>query len=100
LPPSPTICWRALVGLHGPGSVLALATGRDWKGRGSLLIYLLAVPLAFVSAAASMALNLLVALVWLNPDRRIGTRVKDKGSGNGLHESARRARRVADGGVE
>ena len=71
---------RALVALHGPGSVLAEAMGRDWKGRGSLLIYLLAVPLAFVSAAASMALNVLVALVWLIPDRRIETRVKDRRS--------------------
>jgi uncharacterized membrane protein len=70
---------RALVGLHGPGSVLAEAMGRDWKGKGSLLIYLLAVPLAFVSPAASMALNVLVALVWLIPDRRIEVRVKGPG---------------------
>jgi uncharacterized membrane protein len=70
---------RALVALHGPGSVLAEAMGRDWKGKGSLLIYLLAVPLAFVSPAASMALNVLVALVWLIPDRRIEVRVKGPG---------------------
>ena len=71
---------RALVGLHGPNSVLAEALGRDWKGRGSLLIYVLAIPLAFISAAASMALNVLVALVWLIPDRRIEARVKDRRS--------------------
>jgi uncharacterized membrane protein len=71
---------RALVGLHGPGSVLAEALGRDWKGRGSLLIYVLAIPLAFVSSPAAMALNVLVALVWLIPDRRIEARVKDRSS--------------------
>lgn len=68
---------RALVGLHGPGSVLAEALGRDWKGRGSLLIYVLAIPLAFISSPVAMALNVLVALVWLIPDRRIEARVKD-----------------------
>jgi len=71
---------RALVGLHGPGSVLAEALGRDWKGRGSLLIYLLAIPLAFISSPVAMALNVLVALVWLIPDRRIEARVKDRSS--------------------
>jgi uncharacterized membrane protein len=71
---------RALVGLHGPDSVLAEALGRDWKGRGSLLIYVLAIPLAFVSSPAAMALNVLVALVWLIPDRRIEARVKDRSS--------------------
>jgi uncharacterized membrane protein len=71
---------RALVGLHGPGSVLAEALGRDWKGRGPLVIYLLAVPLDFISSAAAMALNVPVALVWLIPDRRIEARVKDRGS--------------------
>lgn len=71
---------RALVALHGPDSVLAEALGRDWKGRGSLLIYVLAIPLAFISAAASMALNVLVALVWLIPDRRIEARVRDRRS--------------------
>jgi uncharacterized membrane protein len=55
---------RALVSLHGSDSALAVAVGSDVKGKVSLLLYALAVPLAF-------AVYVLVALMWLAPDRRI-----------------------------
>ncbi len=61
----------AIVGRHGPDSLLAKALGRDWKGKLSLVIYLIAIPLAFVSPWLADALYVLVALWWLIPDRRI-----------------------------
>lgn len=62
---------RALIALHGRESVLAAAVGRDRKGKVSIVIYLAAVPLAFVDAWISCALYVLAAIVWLIPDRRI-----------------------------
>ncbi len=57
--------------VHGNDSVLARALGRDVKGKGSLLLYAAAIPLAFVSSWISGAIYVLVALMWLIPDRRI-----------------------------
>jgi uncharacterized membrane protein len=56
---------------QGPHSVLAAAVGRDKKGKLSPVMYLLAVPAAFVHPAISGALYALVALIWLIPDTRI-----------------------------
>jgi uncharacterized membrane protein len=65
------ILTRALIPLHGRDSVLATALGRDFKGKVSMLIYVAAIPLAFVSSWFACALYLLVAVMWLVPDRRI-----------------------------
>jgi len=56
---------------HGPDSLLARAVGRDWKGRLSPLIYLAAIPLAYVHPWISDGLYTAVAFLWLVPDRRI-----------------------------
>ncbi len=56
---------------HGPQSLLARAVGADWKGKASPLVYIVAIAASFVSAHAAQALYVLVALVWLVPDRRI-----------------------------
>jgi uncharacterized membrane protein len=45
--------------------------GRDFKGKISMLIYLVAIPLAFVRSWLACALYVLVAVMWLVPDRRI-----------------------------
>jgi uncharacterized membrane protein len=65
------ILTRALIALHGRDSVLATALGRDFKGKVSVVIYLVAIPLAFVSAWLACGLYVLVAVMWLIPDRRI-----------------------------
>jgi uncharacterized membrane protein len=65
------ILTRALMALHGRDSVLATALGRDFKGKVSVVIYLVAIPLAFVTSWFACALYVLVALMWLIPDRRI-----------------------------
>ena len=56
---------------EGRSSVLASALGRDWKGKLSPVIYLAAVPLAFFRPWIASGLYVLVALLWLVPDRRI-----------------------------
>ena len=56
---------------QGPDSLLARAVGGDWKGRLSPVFYLAAIPLAYVSPWISNALFIMVALMWLVPDRRI-----------------------------
>ena len=65
------ILTRALVSLHGQGSTIATAVGNDVKGRISIVVYVMAVPLAFVSVWLAIALYVAVAITWLVPDRRI-----------------------------
>lgn len=60
-----------LVALHGANSPLATAIGRDTKGILSVVIYLLAIPVAFFNASVAFALYVLVAIIWLIPDQRI-----------------------------
>ena len=65
------ILTRALIALHGRDSVLATALGRDFKGKVSVAIYAAAIPLSFVNSLSACALYVLVAVMWLSPDRRI-----------------------------
>ena len=64
---------RALMAHHGKDSLLTAAIGDGRKERLSLLIYTLAIPLAFVDARIALALYVAVAFLWLIPDRRIET---------------------------
>jgi uncharacterized membrane protein len=65
------ILQQLIIASQGHGSLLKKAVGRDWKGKVSPLIYLIAIPMAFWSPWISQGLYVLVALVWLVPDRRI-----------------------------
>jgi uncharacterized membrane protein len=65
----------AIIREHGADSAFAQAVGRDVKGRISPLLYVAAVPLAFVSRWISVALYVVVAGIWLIPDRRMENRV-------------------------
>ena len=62
---------RQILRVEGPQSVLATALGRDAKGKLSMMLYALAIGAAFVHPRMEEGLYLLVALVWLIPDRRI-----------------------------
>ena len=66
---------RALLALHGQESVLASALGSDFKGKVSILIYAVAIPLSFVNSWLAGALYVLVAVIWLIPDPRIERRL-------------------------
>jgi len=62
---------RAVLRIHSSDSQLAVALGRDTKGKLSLAMYLVALPLSFVSPWIGIAIVIAVAVVWLIPDRRV-----------------------------
>jgi len=62
---------RAIIAVDGPHSKLARAVGRDLKGKISLLLYFVAIGLAFVRPWLAIAVYVLIALPWFIPDRRI-----------------------------
>lgn len=64
---------RAIIKCNGPNSKLARAVGNDRKGKVSLLIYVLAIPLAFVRPWIALAIYVAIAMIWFIPDRRIET---------------------------
>lgn len=74
------ILQRAIVVEHGPDSLLATALGSDIKGKISPLIYAAAILFAFVKPWISEALYVVVALMWLVPDRRIERTISDTAS--------------------
>jgi TMEM175 potassium channel family protein len=62
---------QLIIASQGRDSVLRKAVGRDWKGKLSPLLYAVAIPLAFWSQWIALAIYVLVAFLWLVPDRRI-----------------------------
>ena len=62
---------RTLIRHDGGKSRIARALGNDFKGRISVVIYAVAIPLSFVSRWVAVALYAAVAAMWLIPDRRI-----------------------------
>lgn len=81
-----SVLQATLIRLHGPHSKLSRAVGRDAKGKASLLLYGVAIPVAFYIEWLADALYVVVALMWLIPDRRIESRLRD---GAGDQPSAR-----------
>jgi uncharacterized membrane protein len=66
-----TLLQYRIIAVQGPESPLASAVGGDVKGKISVVLYVLAIPLAFVRAWIADAIFVTVALMWLVPDRRI-----------------------------
>ena len=65
----------AIIAAQGDDNAVAEALGRDLKGKISPVIYAVAIPLAFLNPWIAVALYVLVALMWLVPDRRIESRI-------------------------
>jgi len=65
------ILTKVLVAHRGASSRLAASIGKDRKGLASVLIYLAAIPLAFVWPKAAYSCYIFVAVMWLLPDPRI-----------------------------
>jgi uncharacterized membrane protein len=65
------ILLQTILRAEGPDSLLRTAVGSDWKGKLSPILYVIAIPAAFVHEAIAGALYVAVALIWLVPDRRI-----------------------------
>ena len=64
------ILTRSLLACHGADSDLGRALGRDLKGKISVVIYAAGIALAFVQPWMAIALYVMVAGLWILPDRR------------------------------
>jgi uncharacterized membrane protein len=73
-----TILQGRIIACQGPRSRLAEAIQGDAKGKISLGLYALSIPMAFVHHALSDAIFVGVALIWLVPDRRIEVALSDR----------------------
>jgi uncharacterized membrane protein len=62
---------HTIIASEGPHSRVRAAVGSDAKGKISILVYAIAIPLAYVNPWIANAMYLSVALTWLIPDRRI-----------------------------
>jgi len=65
------ILQQLIIRSQGRDSILKKAVGGDWKGKISPVLYAIAIALAFLSPWMTLAIYVLVALIWLVPDRRI-----------------------------
>src|SRR5205085_2492845 len=66
-----TLLQSTIIAGHGPMSTLAQAVGGDVKGKLSVVLYVVSIPLAFWQGWTAVAIFVGVALMWLVPDRRI-----------------------------
>jgi TMEM175 potassium channel family protein len=73
------ILTRFLIAAHGNDSPLAAAVGRDFKGKVSVAIWAVAIPISFLTSPVACALYVLVAVIWFIPDRRIERALADAG---------------------
>ena len=73
---------QAIIAAEGPDSLLAAAVGRDWKGKLSSVLYLVAILSTVWVLWLAQAIYVLAALIWIVPDRRIERLYESKG-----HES-------------
>ena len=65
------ILQQLIIASQGPGSIVKRAVRRDWKGKLSPVLYAVAIPMAFWWKWISLVIYVVVALIWLRPDRRI-----------------------------
>ena len=72
-----TILQTLIIAHQGKHSTLAEAVGKDRKGKLSMVLYIVAIPMAFVNQWISDGIYVLVALIWLVPDRRIESKLDE-----------------------
>ena len=71
---------HTIIASQGRESVLKAAIGSDWKGKLSVVSYAIAIPVAFLAPPIAGAVYVLVAILWLVPDRRIERALGDRGA--------------------
>jgi uncharacterized membrane protein len=71
---------RSIIASQGPGSLLRKAVGRDWKGKLSPVLYAVAILATLWACWVAQAIFVLVALMWLVPDRRIENAIRERES--------------------
>ncbi len=72
-----TILQAVILQEQGTDSKLAAAVGKDTKGKLSMMLYLVAIPSAFANRWIAAGIYVLVALIWLIPDPRIESKLKE-----------------------
>jgi uncharacterized membrane protein len=72
-----TLLQNLIIRHHGVDHILASAIGKDWKGKVSLAFYIAAIPLAFLNQWIACAFYIIVAAIWLIPDRRIESKISE-----------------------
>ncbi len=65
------ILQRRIISNHGPDSILSRAIGKDLKGKISPILYLIAIGMSWVNQWIAGGIYILVALIWIVPDKRI-----------------------------
>jgi uncharacterized membrane protein len=73
------ILQQMILATHGRDSQLAKAVGKDFKGKLSPLFYIIGIVSSFYNVWVAETLYVLVALMWLIPDRRIERTVASNG---------------------
>jgi len=68
---------RAIIAVNGKSSALARAIGADRKGKISILVYAIAIPVSFWMQAVAIALYVAIIGLWFIPDRRIERMLKE-----------------------
>ncbi|MEO8769605.1 MAG: TMEM175 family protein [Ferruginibacter sp.] len=66
-----TILAIGLVKLHGKDSTIARALGKDYKGKLSIVLYIVGLASSFIDSRIGFALYIIVACIWFIPDKRI-----------------------------
>ena len=75
------ILQQLIIASQGPDSIVKRAVGGDWKGKLSPVLYAIAIPVAFWRQWLSLGVYVVVALIWLIPDRRIERVLRDEAPG-------------------
>ena len=75
------ILQQLIIASQGPDSIVKRAVGGDWKGKLSPVLYAIAIPVAFWRQWLSLGVYVVVALIWLIPDRRIERVLRDAAPG-------------------
>ena len=68
-----------LLAEHGKGSQIALALGRDFKGKVSIVLYVAGIVVAYWSPGVACSIYVFVAVMWLVPDRRMERILAERG---------------------
>jgi uncharacterized membrane protein len=66
---------QAIIRAQGQDSILKKAIGRDWKGKLSPVLYLVAIVATLRTSWIAQVIFVIAALIWLIPDRRIEKRL-------------------------
>jgi len=89
------ILQRVIIRSQGKKSLLAEAVGRDLKGKASPILYAIAIAMAFVQPWVAYGIYVLVALMWIIPDRRFEQAVGAREAAGEVHDPVGEARETA-----